>query len=102
MQTPHASRGAISIAVFIVALAAALLGPSAGADDRTPLGGGASILVDGRFCTLNTIGHDKTGELVGFTAAHCGGPGAAVLPRAPRTMAPWAPWPLSATVWTLR
>jgi hypothetical protein len=79
MQTPHASRGAISIPVFIVPLAAALLGPSAGADDKTPLGGGASILVDGRFCTLNTIGHDKTGELVGFTAAHCGGPGATVI-----------------------
>ena len=60
-------------------LAAALLGPSAGADDKTPLGGGAGILVGGRYCTLNTIGQDKTGQLVGFTAAHCGGPGAVVI-----------------------
>ncbi len=28
---------------------------------------------------MTTIGHDKTGELVGFTAAHCGGPGAQVV-----------------------
>jgi len=30
-------------------------------------------------CTLTTIGHDNTGELVGFTAAQCGGPGSQVL-----------------------
>lgn len=39
----------------------------------------AGIVVDGSYCTLTTIGHDKTGELVGFTAAHCGGPGAHVV-----------------------
>jgi hypothetical protein len=79
MQTPSTSRGVISIAVFMVALAAVLLEPSARADDKTPLGGGAGIVVDGSRCTLNTIGHDKSGELVGFTAAHCGGPGAEVI-----------------------
>jgi hypothetical protein len=36
-------------------------------------------VVDGSDCTLTAIGHDKTGELVGFTAAHCGGPGAQVV-----------------------
>ncbi len=36
-------------------------------------------MVDGHYCTLTTIGHDKTGELVGFNAAHCGGPGAQVV-----------------------
>lgn len=43
------------------------------------LGGGAGIVVDGTYCTLATIGHDNTGELVGFTAAHCGGPGSQVV-----------------------
>jgi hypothetical protein len=66
-------------AVFASALSAGHLVPVAGADGKTPLGGGAGIVIDGSHCTLNTIGHDKTGELVGFTAAHCGGPGAQVV-----------------------
>ncbi|MCV7385937.1 peptidase [Mycolicibacter longobardus] len=49
------------------------------ADDRVPMGGGAGIVVDGdTMCTLTSIGHDKTGALIGFTSAHCGGPGAQV------------------------
>lgn len=52
---------------------------TAAADDKLPLGGGAGIIVEGSYCTLTTIGHDKTGELVGFTAAHCGGPDAHVV-----------------------
>jgi hypothetical protein len=51
----------------------------AAADSRVVLGGGAGIVVDGSYCTLGTIGHDKTGELVGFTAGHCGGPGAPIV-----------------------
>ena len=31
-----------------------------------------------RYCTLTAIGTDNRGELVGFTSAHCGGPGATV------------------------
>lgn len=27
---------------------------------------------------LTTIGHDKNGDLIGFTSAHCGGPGAQI------------------------
>lgn len=43
------------------------------------LGGGAAIVVDGNsYCTLTTIGRDRAGDLVGFTGAACGGPGAAV------------------------
>ncbi|WP_439116881.1 hypothetical protein [Mycolicibacter arupensis] len=43
------------------------------------LGGGAVIVVDGtNYCTLTTIGHDRAGDIVGFTAAQCGGPGAPV------------------------
>ncbi|WP_024442051.1 MULTISPECIES: hypothetical protein [unclassified Mycobacterium] len=43
------------------------------------LGGGAAIVVDGNsYCTLTTIGHDRAGDVVGFTGAVCGGPGASV------------------------
>ncbi len=49
------------------------------ADDKVVMGGGAGIVVDGdTMCTLTSIGHDKTGALIGFTSAHCGGPGAEV------------------------
>ncbi|WP_041317788.1 hypothetical protein [Mycolicibacter sinensis] len=43
------------------------------------LGGGAVVVVNGdSFCTLTTIGRDRAGDVVGFTGAQCGGPGAAV------------------------
>ncbi len=43
------------------------------------LGGGSGIVVDGtELCTLTTIGTDNRGDLIGFTSAHCGGPGAMV------------------------
>jgi hypothetical protein len=61
-------------------------GPRAGvasADNKIPLGGGAGIVVDGDTeCTLTTIGTDNRGQLVGFTSAHCGGPGAHVAAEA--------------------
>jgi hypothetical protein len=68
----------VRAAVALVA-SAGVLSPTAAADDKVPLGGGAGVVVDGSHCTLNSIGHDNTGELVGFTAAHCGGPGAQVV-----------------------
>ncbi|MFN6549121.1 S1 family peptidase [Mycolicibacterium septicum] len=49
------------------------------ADPPVVLGGGSGIVVNGdAFCTLTTIGHDSAGRLIGFTSAHCGGPGAVV------------------------
>jgi len=43
------------------------------------LGGGAALVVDGTNpCTLTTIGHDRAGDVVGFTGSRCGGPGAPV------------------------
>jgi hypothetical protein len=66
----------IGVAAIVVA---ALQSPAASADGQAVLGGGAGIVVDGTYCTLGTIGHDKAGELVGFTAGHCGGPGAQVV-----------------------
>jgi hypothetical protein len=60
-------------------LLSGLLAPTASA--AVPLGGGAGIVVGGSYCTLATIGHDNTGVLVGFTAAHCGGPGSRVVAK---------------------
>ncbi|WP_293058221.1 hypothetical protein [Mycobacterium sp.] len=60
-------------------LAPVLADPPAAAEDKLAFGGGAGIIVDGSYCTLTTIGHDRAGELVGFIAAHCGGPGAQVV-----------------------
>ncbi|WP_237165882.1 S1 family peptidase [Mycolicibacterium peregrinum] len=49
------------------------------ADQPVVLGGGSGIVVNGdAFCTLTAIGHDSAGRLIGFTSAHCGGPGAVV------------------------
>jgi hypothetical protein len=51
----------------------------AAAEDKVPMGGGAGIVINGdTYCTLTAIGNDKTGALIGFTSAHCGGPGAQV------------------------
>ncbi len=71
-----AAMGAVLTAVL------ALIGlpaKTAAADDRLPMGGGAGIVINGdTMCTLTTIGTDSAGELIGFTSAHCGGPGAQV------------------------
>jgi hypothetical protein len=68
------------IVVIVAALVAAagVLGPVAVAEDKALLGGGAGIALNGGLCTLATIGHDGSGEMVGFTSAHCGGPGVPV------------------------
>jgi hypothetical protein len=63
----------------MVALFVSLTPPLAHADEPVMLGGGSGIVVDGEtFCTLTTIGNDNRGSLIGFTSAHCGGPGALV------------------------
>ncbi|MGE2834109.1 serine protease [Mycobacterium sp. SMC-4] len=52
--------------------------PAAAAPAVT-LGGGSGLVVNGEtLCTLTAIGTDNRGSLVGFTSAHCGGPGAVV------------------------
>ncbi|WP_219066989.1 S1 family peptidase [Candidatus Mycobacterium methanotrophicum] len=82
MQTTH--RRLLRVVAALVTMAAAgLHGAHAGADDKLPLGGGAGIVVNGdTLCTLTTIGTDGKGALVGFTSAHCGGPGAVVAAEA--------------------
>jgi hypothetical protein len=77
-------RGAVVVSV--VAVAMALLSPivmPARAADLVPLGGGSGIVINGEaFCTLTAIGNDSRGNLIGFTSAHCGGPGAQVASEA--------------------
>ncbi|WP_067971031.1 chymotrypsin family serine protease [Mycolicibacter icosiumassiliensis] len=68
--------GAVALSALIAS--AGLPSTTAGADDKALLGGGAGIVVNDTPCTLTTIGHDKSGDLVGFTAASCGGPGSPV------------------------
>src|ERR1700758_4301686 len=70
-------RWLIRLPVLVVAVAAMLApAPSAHAADPVPLGGGSGITVNGdTLCTLTAIGNDNRGNLIGFTSAHCGGPG---------------------------
>jgi hypothetical protein len=68
----------VGVMAALVAVSGLLAPSAAVAGDKVPLGGGAGIALGGTLCTLATIGHDNTGELVGFTDAHCGGPGVPV------------------------
>lgn len=79
------------VAVAAVFAAWALVVPSPVADAAPPveLGGGSGIVVnDDTFCTLTTIGTDNRGSLIGFTSAHCGGPGAVVAAESARDAGP--------------
>lgn len=68
-----------TVGAAVLAGAALLPAPIAAAEDPVPMGGGAGIVIDGdTYCTLTSIGNDRTGALIGFTSAHCGGPGAQV------------------------
>lgn len=84
MQIAHRwpLRAVSALLTWVTCVALAMLAAPASrvaADDKVPMGGGAGIVVDGdTMCTLTSIGHDKTGALIGFTSAHCGGPGAVV------------------------
>ena len=69
-------KAAVFALLGIALLAVAPLAPIAGTADAAPrvqVGGGIGIVLDGRsICTLTAIGHDRSGRLVGLTAAHCG------------------------------
>ena len=67
----------VLVAVAAVAATVALVpsGPAEAAP-RATVGGGSGIIVAGNaLCTMTAVGHDRTGRLVGLTAAHCGGIG---------------------------
>jgi hypothetical protein len=69
----------LPIAAAVAGLLSFLAPTVATAADKVVLGGGAGIVVNGEtLCTLTGIGTDNQGNLVGFTSAHCGGPGAQV------------------------
>jgi hypothetical protein len=77
LQTAHRCFVAAMVAVLLALVG--LAANSVAADDRLPMGGGAGIVINGdTMCTLTTIGSDSAAELIGFTSAHCGGPGAQV------------------------
>jgi hypothetical protein len=69
---------AIAVTLVVLMVPTGRLGGIANADDKVVLGGGAGITVNGTLCTLSTIGHDHAGDMVGFSAASCGGPGSPV------------------------
>lgn len=78
-MTTGRRRWQFAAVALVTVLAAVLPTPVARADDRLPIGGGSGIVIDGdALCTLTTIGTDNRGNLIGFTSAHCGGPGAQV------------------------
>ncbi len=73
------SRLVTTLAALAGMVALAGLAPVADAAEPVVLGGGSGLVVNGEtMCTLTAIGHDNRGNLVGFTSAHCGGPGAQV------------------------
>jgi len=76
----HVSVRRASAFAAAAVITSAGLPSAAAAEDKLLLGGGAAIVLhDDALCTLTTIGRDGAGSLVGFTAAHCGGPGSPVL-----------------------
>lgn len=75
----HGTVTAVFVTAALTVALSALSAPLAGAADPVPMGGGSGIVIDGdTFCTLTAIGTDNKGNLVGFTSAHCGGPGAQI------------------------
>lgn len=75
------SSGRLRSAAAAVALFAALSAPAGQTfgQELVTLGGGSGLVVNGETsCTLTTIGNDNRGDLIGFTSAHCGGPGAQI------------------------
>ncbi len=77
MQTAH--RYFVGATVTMLLVLVGMPARAAAADVRVPMGGGAGIVINkDTMCTLTTIGSDTAGDLIGFTSAHCGGPGAQV------------------------
>lgn len=73
------SRRTRAVIVTVAAVLMSGIATTAQAQTPVPLGGGSGLVVDGEtLCTLTTIGTDNRGDLIGFTSAHCGGPGAVV------------------------
>jgi hypothetical protein len=79
----------VSIAVLAALIAQSVFTAGPATADPVTLGGGSGIVVDNEhYCTLTAIGTDNRGELVGFTSAHCGGPGALVAAEGAENVGP--------------
>lgn len=82
---PRLQRSGLVVAAILAAAATLVFGAgTASAVAPAPLGGGSGILITHgssytNGCTLTTIGHDKSGDLVGITGARCGGAGQQVI-----------------------
>ncbi|MDI9929227.1 serine protease [Rhodococcus sp. IEGM 1354] len=70
------------VVVGAAAIVASVGVGTASAAAPAALGGGSGIIVGGQAeCTLTTIGNDRNGNLVGFTAGHCGRAGDSIVPE---------------------
>ena len=79
LRTGHRWLARFTVVIAAMAALAAPISPVAHADEPVPVGGGSGLVVNGdTLCTLTAIGNDNRGNLIGFTSAHCGGPGAQV------------------------
>ncbi|WP_422744215.1 serine protease [Mycobacterium sp. WMMD1722] len=79
MRTGHRRQSWLLVSLVVALTGLVLVAPPAQAAGPVALGGGSGIVVNGdALCTLTTIGTDNRGNLIGFTSAHCGGPGATV------------------------
>lgn len=76
----HFRRVLLTLVVALLAVVpGALLAGEVQAAPKAAVGGGTAIIVGGNgACTMTAVGRDRTGRLVGLTAAHCGRPGATV------------------------
>jgi hypothetical protein len=78
VKTWHRRCSVVAALAIVLSTLSALSASTAAAAPVT-LGGGSGIVINGEsYCTLTAIGTDSRGDLVGFTSAHCGGPGAVV------------------------
>lgn len=79
------ARPRVRLPVLLVALVTAAVTGGLGSAHAAPsviVGGGAGLLIgtgsSAQLCTLNSIGRDRFGGLVGLTAGHCGSVGETV------------------------
>ncbi len=72
-------KRALVVMATLAGMAALVPAQAAEAAPRATVGGGSGIVLNGNArCTMTTVGHDRTGQLVGLTAGHCGPLGAPV------------------------
>ncbi|MFT3716756.1 MAG: S1 family peptidase [Gordonia sp. (in: high G+C Gram-positive bacteria)] len=75
-------KAALFALLGVALLVLAPFATNAGEADAAPkakIGGGSGIIIDRKYaCTMTTVGHDRSGSLIGLTAAHCGKVGSTI------------------------